>query len=415
MNKWKSLTFATLLAVTTLVAPQGALAAPVTSAVFNNPTGTAADKALLQNKIVELIGTAPAGSRIRMAMYYADDATIPNALIAAHQRGVNVQVIFDGRETAEALWPSLTAELGTSLSAASWALACPAGRGCIGSRVLGSVDSINHNKFFLFSSTGGAANVVVQSSANLHNGRDGLGGWNNALILVGNTAAYDYYSGYFDDLKGRVVNNNYYDTRTPLQAGNSKIFFYPRQEQSGTSPYQNPAEDTIYTILSNVDCFGNSVVGTQDGTHRTIIRVAMSIFSRDYLAKKLWDLDAAGCYVEVVETYHPGSDLEVSAMKKLLAAAGSYHGPAVKYYCDTDSIWIHSKYFEIEGVYYDKPDRKIVWTGSHNWSTNSLRQADEAILQLEDSTVFDAYTANFRAIRDSATIRSVANGGSASC
>ncbi|NUO58497.1 MAG: hypothetical protein HOV78_17660, partial [Hamadaea sp.] len=177
MNKWKSLTFATLLAVTTLVAPQGALAAPVTSAVFNNPTGTAADKALLQNKIVELIGTAPAGSRIRMAMYYADDATIPNALIAAHQRGVNVQVIFDGRETAEALWPSLTAELGTSLSAASWALACPAGRGCIGSRVLGSVDSINHNKFFLFSSTGGAANVVVQSSANLHNGRDGLGGW----------------------------------------------------------------------------------------------------------------------------------------------------------------------------------------------------------------------------------------------
>lgn len=398
-----------------LVAPPGAYAAPVTAAVFNNPAGTAADKAALQNRIVDLIGTAAAGSRIRMAMYYADDATIPNALIAAHQRGVNVQVIFDGRQTAEPLWPTLTAELGTNLSAASYALACPSGRGCIGNRVLGSVDSINHNKFLLFSSTGGAANVIVQSSANLHNGRDGLGGWNNALVLVGNTAAYNYYSGYFDDLKGRVVNNNYYDTRTPLQAGSAKVFFYPRREASGADPYQNPAEDTVYTILNNVDCFGNTTVGTQDGTHRTIIRVAMSIFSRDYLAKKLWDLDAAGCYVEVVETYHPGSALEVSAMKKLLARAGGYNGPVVRYYCDTDSIWIHSKYFEVEGVYYGKPDRKIVWTGSHNWSTNSLRQSDEAILQVENGAVFDAYTANFRQIRDSPTIRTVANGGTATC
>jgi len=409
------MTVAVAVLATVLAAPQPAIAAPTTSAVFNNPTGTAADKALLQNSIVDLISTAAVGSRIRMAMYYADDATIPNALIAAHQRGVDVQVIFDGRETTEALWPSLTAELGTSLSAASWALACPSGRGCIGNRLIGDVDSINHNKFFLFSSTGGAADVIVQSSANLHTGRDGLGGWNNALVLVGNTAAYDYYDGYFDDLKTRVVNNNYYDTRTPLQAGSAKIFFYPRQEQSGTNPYQNPAEDTIYTILSNVDCFGNTTVGTQDGTHRTIIRVAMSIFSRDYLAQKLWDLDAAGCYVEVVETYHPGSSLEVSAMKKLLADAGGYNGPVVRYYCDTDSIWIHSKYFEVEGVYYDKPDRKIVWTGSHNWSTNSLRQSDEAILQLENGAVFDAYTANFRQIRDSSTIRTVANGGAASC
>ena len=392
-----------------------AYAAPVTSAVFNNPTGTAADKALLQNKIVELITGAAVGSRIRMSMFYADDATIPNALIAAHQRGVNVQAIFDGRETSEALWPSLTAELGTTLSAASWALACPAGRGCIGNRVLGSVASINHNKFFLFSSTGGAANVLVQSSANLHNGRDGLGGWNNALILVGNASAYNYYSAYFDDLKARVVNNNYYDTRTPLQAGNAKVFFYPRQEASGADPYQNPAEDTVYTILSNIDCFGNTTVGTQDGTHRTIIRVAMSIFSRDYLAKKLWDLDAAGCYVEVVETYDPDSALQVSAMKKLLAGATTYNGPVVRYYCDTDGIWIHSKYFEVEGVYYDTPDRRIVWTGSHNWSTNSLRQSDEAILQLEDAGVFTAYTANFRAIRDSSTIRTATNGGSASC
>src|SRR4051794_29164503 len=127
-------TVAVTLAVTLAASLSGpvpwAYAAPVTSAVFNNPTGTAADKSALQNRIVELIGTAAVGSRIRMAMYYADDATIPNALVAAHQRGVNVQVVFDSRETSEALWPNLTAQLGTDVSAASWALACPSGRGC---------------------------------------------------------------------------------------------------------------------------------------------------------------------------------------------------------------------------------------------------------------------------------------------
>jgi phosphatidylserine/phosphatidylglycerophosphate/cardiolipin synthase-like enzyme len=397
-----------------LTAVPAQAATVVTGAVFNDPT-VAAGHSTIQDKITSLIEGTPAGARIRMSMYYADDATIPNALVAAHDRGVNVQVIFDHKETGLGPWTTLTADLGTNLSAASWALACPAGRGCIGTRVLGSVDAINHNKYFLFSSTSGATDVVVQSSANLHNGRDGLKGWNNALILVGNTGIWNDYNAYFEDQKAQKANNNYYDTRVPVASGDAKVHHYPRRETSGDSPYEDPQEDTIETVLDHVSCFGNSVVGTQDGTNRTIIRVAMDIFSRDYLASKLWSLDAAGCYVEVAMTYDPSSALQVTSMKDLLKAAGSYHGPLVRYYCQGDSIWIHSKYLEVEGNYYGTPDRKIVWTGSHNWSTNSLRQSDETLLQIESSPVFDAYTKNFVAIRDSSTIRTVANGGSASC
>jgi PLD-like domain len=386
----------------------------VTEAVFNNPT-VDSGHSTIQDRIVALIDGTPAGARIRMSMYYADDATIPNALVAAHARGVDVQVIFDSKETPLAPWATLTGALGTDLSAASWALTCPADRGCIGTRQLGNVKAINHNKFYLFSSTGGATNVVVQSSANLHNGRDGLKGWNNALILVGNTGIWNDYNAYFEDLKAQKPNNNYYDTRVPVASGNAKVHHFPRQETSGDSAYQDPSEDTIETVLDHVDCFGNSVVGTQDGTHRTIIRVAMDLFSRDYLAEKLWNLDAAGCYVEVAMTYDPGTALQVTSMKDLLKAAGSYHGPLVRYYCNADSIWIHSKYLQVEGNYYGGADRKIVWTGSANWSTNSLRQSDETLLQLEDDTVFNAYTANFVSIRDSSTIRTATNGGSASC
>ncbi|MCW3814050.1 phospholipase D-like domain-containing protein [Micromonospora sp. DR5-3] len=396
------------------VAP--AVAVPTTTAVFNNPLGTAAEKAAIQTRLVELIDGAPAGSRIRMAMFYATDATVPNALIAAKNRGVNVQVIFNDNDSAKAPYAALVTALGTNLSAASWILFCPAGRGCIGNRVLSTVESINHNKFFLFSSTQGASNVVVQSTANLHTGRDGLGGWNAALVLVGNTAIYNAYSGYFDDLRARVANNNYYDTGRPaVTSGNAKIHFYPRQESNG-QPYNDPNEDTIMTVLDNVACFGNSVVGTQDGTHRTIIRVNQAIFSRTYLASKLWALDNAGCYVEVVERYDPGSGSEVTAMKNLLAATNSaYGGPVVKYYCVGDSVWTHSKYLQVEGNYYGGADRTITWVGSHNFSYNSLRQSDETLLQLEDTTVFNAFRTNFRTVRDAAGIRSVANGRTATC
>src|SRR5206468_2945973 len=157
------------------------------------------------------------------------------------------------------------------------ARACPADRGCIGTRTLGSITALNHNKYYLFSRTGGASDVVVQSSANLHDGRDGLKGWNNALILVGNTGIWNDYNAYLEDQKAGTPNNNYYDTRTPVQSGSAKVFHYPRRESSGTSAYDDPGQDTLYTILSHIDCHGNSVFGTQDGTHRTIIRVAMDI------------------------------------------------------------------------------------------------------------------------------------------
>ncbi|MEV4759208.1 phospholipase D-like domain-containing protein [Micromonospora sp. NPDC049559] len=392
-------------------------ATPTTGAVFNNPLGTAAEQQAIQTRLVELIDGTPTGSRIRMAMFYAGDTPVPDALVRAKGRGVNVQVIFDYNDPAAAPYASLVTALGTDLGAASWILFCPQGRGCIGNRTLGDVTSLNHNKFFLFSSTLGATNVVVQSTANLYRGRDGLRGWNAALVLVGNTGIYNAYSGYFDDLKGRKVNNNYYDTgRAPVTSGNAKIHFYPRQESNG-QPYNDPNEDTVMTALNNVACTGNTRVGTQDGTYRTIIRVNQTFISRTYLASKLWDLDNQGCYVEVVERYDPSSSSEVTSMKNLLRSTSSgYGGPVVRYYCkDPDPVWTHSKYLQIEGKYYGVPDRTITYVGSHNLSYNSLRQADETMLQLEDTAVFEAFRANFRTVRDAPGIRSAANGGTASC
>jgi hypothetical protein len=411
------LTMACLVASGLAALPGIAVAALTTHPVFNNPVGTAAEQRAIQDEVVGLVDGAPAGSTIRMSMFYATDATIPDALVAAKNRGVNVQAIFDEAELDNAgTYSILATGLGTDLAASSWLLVCPPGRGCIGNRTLNNVTSLNHNKFFLFSSTGGASNVVVQSSANLHTGRDGLRGWNTALVLVGNATIYNAYAGYFGDLKARVVNNNYYDTgRPPVTSGGAKVHFYPRQESNG-QPDNDPSEDTLMTVLNNVQCTGSSVVGTQDGTHRTVIRVNMTIFSRSYLATKLWNLDNAGCYVDVVMRYNPGASAEVSSMQNLLRSTSSaYGGPVVKYYCLSDSVWTHAKYLQVEGAYNGVPDRTITWTGSHNWSYNSLRQADETLLQLEDSAVFAAFRTNFRTVRDTSGIHSVSNGGTPSC
>lgn len=47
--------------------------------------------------------------------------------------------------------------------------------------------------------------------------------------------------------------------------------------------------------------------------------------------------------------------------------------------------------------------RKILWTGSHNYTFNSLRYSDEAFVKLADSSVYDAYEAFFKSALPNAT------------
>ncbi|MFE0737311.1 phosphatidylserine/phosphatidylglycerophosphate/cardiolipin synthase family protein [Streptomyces sp. NPDC058855] len=408
--------------------PAGAETTPATAgvttqAVFNNPIGTVAEQRAIVDKQIELIGGAPAGSLIRLSYYYLNDPDFADALIAAHDRGVRVQAIFDEKALHKEYAPiysRLAEKLGSDPTEPSFLMTCGTGRGCVGTRMNNGVVAINHNKFMLFTETQGTERVVVQSSANLHTGRDGRLGWNNALVLAGNDAIYEAYKGYFEDLRARIPNNDYYRTgRPPLASGNAKIHFFPRAEAPGKDFYADAGEDTIATILNNVQCHGNSVVGTTD-THRTRIRVSMTAFARPYLASKLNELDAAGCYVEVALTYSPPRDdgkysFAEDSLNRLLGKTSSpYGGVITKYYCGEDATWIHDKFLLVEGKYYNAPDRKIVWTGSHNLTTNSLRQSDETLLQLEDPAVHDAYVRQYNKLR-AATTHQPANGTPIAC
>ncbi|MFD9789316.1 phospholipase D-like domain-containing protein [Streptomyces sp. NPDC059070] len=404
-----------------------------TGAVFNNPAGDTAAQDAVFGHLARLVDGAQKGSDIKMSMYVLGSDYLAARLTAAHRRGVNVQVVLDNESllhwAGKVTYPKLAEGLKpVPGSGTSWVRVCAENQACLAKdpNPNDSFHGVNHNKFVLFSRTTGSGtgtvpvdDVVVQTSAN-QTPWDRQHAFNDALTVVGNTALYTAYAGYFNDLaaaqagtKARVA-----DYPTEYPAGDAKAYFFPRA-----------ASDPILNILNTVDdpvngqpaCHGNSPGhGTEDG--RTVVRVAMHQITRPEVAKKLWELDDAGCYVDIVYRY-----LDVAgagtAIADQLAKPTRFGGIALHRLDDADdgdgnpatsnAMATHSKYLLIDGTYLGKADQKIVFTGSHPYTKSALTTNDEALLKYDDAAVHDAYRENFRAQRalaDQQTAR-VGSGG----
>ncbi|MFF8279865.1 phosphatidylserine/phosphatidylglycerophosphate/cardiolipin synthase family protein [Streptomyces lateritius] len=363
------------------ITPAAAESVPpvVTGAVFNNPKGTAAEQNAVKNHIIGAIDSTQGGRTLRAALYVMQDQDYTDALVAAHSRGVNVRVVLD-HKSVEAPNPApaqnLIAALGTDKTQGSWVQVCTSGGACIAA---GGTNPINHNKFFLFSRVGDAGvaeDVVIQSSANQTLSAT-TRQWNNAYTVVGNTALYTAYTGYFNDLAAMNKTSDYYRQG---EAGDTKYYFFP--QQSG---------DIVLGFLNNVSCTGNTNVGTT--SHKTIVRIAAWALHRDEIAAKLRSLADQDCWIEVV--YKDSNDL----------ATLQGHARIKPYRLDADGYFVHSKYLLIEGNYAGHPDTKWTFTGSHNLDVSSLRENDEALIRLAGATAHDAYKANFLAMRAGAVLQ----------
>ncbi|MFF6778383.1 phospholipase D-like domain-containing protein [Streptomyces sp. NPDC012637] len=369
--------------------PAGAADAPVTTtATFNDPSGDATAQNRVRDHIVDLVGRAPAGSTITAGLYTFTDDSVTDALGAAKTRGVNVRVIVDHTSATMAggEYDRLVTRLGTDRTQGSWVFACPAGRGCIGSRQLpGDTDgAINHNKFWLFSSTGGADDVVVQTSANM-TGVQRTDLFNNAVTIV-DSGLYGIYQAYFADLLHHGSStgglNHYYKTPTS-GTGPYKAYFFPRQEASGSSYDSDASTDTVKLILDNVSCAGGA----------TQIRMAANLFTRDEVASKLVALKNAGCSVVLAHDGAPGSmsaGVESVISGKLTQRVQCYEDRGT----GVAKAGLHSKYLLVEGTYDGVAGRKLVWTGSHNYTYPALRANDETLLKIDDAALYGLYKAN---------------------
>jgi phosphatidylserine/phosphatidylglycerophosphate/cardiolipin synthase-like enzyme len=61
---------------------------------------------------------------------------------------------------------------------------------------------------------------------------------------------------------------------------------------------------------------------------------------------------------------------------------------------DAVEAYVHSKYIAIGGTYAGH-DRRLVITGSPNYTVPGLRDNDEAMLEIEDASLYGAYESNF--------------------
>jgi hypothetical protein len=173
---------------------------------FNNPTtGTVGHRRIL-TVLEKAIDNAPPGSRIRWPSTCSTSTAPPDKLIAAHKRGVIVQLLIDDYPMSVQTL-RVRAALGTRKSTdKSFVSRCK--NSCMSSEL-----SVMHAKFYLFSHSGASRNVSMISSANPYTGNTAVS-WNNHHIIVGDQKLYDSLNRYFVDMLPDRDQPNYYRTTT---------------------------------------------------------------------------------------------------------------------------------------------------------------------------------------------------------
>ncbi|MEV0633676.1 phospholipase D-like domain-containing protein [Streptomyces sp. NPDC050619] len=110
---------------------------------------------MIRTQLLDYIGQSPAGSSIKASVYHFWDTEVAQALADARTRGVDVQLMLDESSVSDnpdnGTYGILTAALGTDTAQNSFVGLCPVNKSCLGDPSLGA--SINHNKFWLFSSS----------------------------------------------------------------------------------------------------------------------------------------------------------------------------------------------------------------------------------------------------------------------
>jgi phosphatidylserine/phosphatidylglycerophosphate/cardiolipin synthase-like enzyme len=120
--------------------------------------------------------------------------------------------------------------------------------------------------------------------------------------------------------------------------------------------------------------------------------------ARDAVARALAARRADGCSVEVV-----AGDDEIPLGDGVAAILRAGGVRVVRYPARGGGWGLHSKYMLIDAPYAgSETHRRLVFTGSHNWTGPALTINDEAFLRVDDGAVFDAFLADWAHVAESA-------------
>ncbi len=241
-----------------------------------------------------------------------------------------------------------------------------------------------HSKFYAFSQTGAAQDVVITSSANLNRG-GALLGWNDMYTMVNQPATYQGYKAIHLEMTD--------DT----QAGEGKVEIDdPPTSLSRFFPMKNAsrANDPTIDDLNEVSC--------GPAEDRTRIYVSMFFWGDlrgNYIADKLLNLAREGCQVSLIygaPTIQLAQRLRDAMRRGLVTLFDS------RWDRNNDGwneVRTHAKYIAINGRFNGVPGCRVT-TGSQNWAHGSLDHGDEVTVTIKGCDTYRQYVQNWGVIRN---------------
>lgn len=241
-----------------------------------------------------------------------------------------------------------------------------------------------HSKFYVFSHTGTAKNVVMVSSSNLNRGGAQLG-WNDLYVMKNRPKSLAVYK--------RIHREMTDDVRAPVDKvevvdGPFTSRFFPMRKASKKN-------DPTMRDLNKIRC--GSAIG------RTQINISMFYWKGtrgDYIANKLLSLAHQGCAVNIIY----GAPSRAIA-GRLRAAATSHVINLWDSRRDFNEdgvadVRTHGKWIAVKGTVGKDRSAWQVWTGTQNWVAGSLSKGDENSLNINMKSAYLKYIREWVAIRN---------------
>jgi phosphatidylserine/phosphatidylglycerophosphate/cardiolipin synthase-like enzyme len=338
------------LAIAVLIAGGALLAAParpaantaITPLLLGSLTGSATTAPGPADRLFTTLA-ASASTSIDIALYDFDRASVRDALLAAHGRGVAVRVVADGEDAAEpGFAPFYTSLLSNGISV-----------------ITDTKSSLMHNKFAVFD-----GQVTWTGSANFTNTGFTFNA-ENAIVITDTVVASIYATEFAEMFAGAFSNDKTDNTAHTTTVGGTQLEI----------------------AFSPTDGLQSRIVNALN-TANTSAQVAMFTFTNDAVGDALIAAHNRGVAVEVLLDQVAAGGLGTE--RDRLCANG------ITVRVENFSGKIHDKYAAIDAGTASDP---LIITGSTNWTANAVQANDENLLIAHDASLAADFAADFARIR----------------
>jgi hypothetical protein len=316
-----------------------------------------------------------------MAQTVISRVRIAQAIVDAHNRGVDIQIVLHRASITE----PATQLIRTSLPADK-VTACGetiGQNGCIVPPVAAVYGM--HNRFWTISEMTDGSTFVSTTSAGQFN-NDYVRSHNDLVVVRNDPLLYEAYNDYWADLKAQVRTNNYYRSE-PITDG--RVYFLPRAQA---------LPDPMAEILPELDC--EAPGGAPDG--KGLVRFGHNVAAQQRAALANWLIRHAlsGCTVE----YTAGT-WDANVQSWLIAAGVNFVKISDPKTATGTPVGIIAKAHWIDATTASGQRIKRAWMGSAELNFLGNYALDDQAIEVNDDGVVSGLNAWFEILKTRAIFR----------